>query len=75
MPQQHSEMNTSNKYQVQLALTALEQDPQLSERRAAAIYTVVHAVTHDPACRTRSPKQRNILNTITQRRDDFRRCA
>ena len=46
MPQQQSKNNALNEHKVQLALAALKQDPKLSERRAAAIYSVPRTTLH-----------------------------
>ncbi|KAJ8108675.1 hypothetical protein OPT61_g8008 [Boeremia exigua] len=43
MPQQQHNINALKEAQVQLALQALKQDANLSQRRAAAIYNVPQA--------------------------------
>ena len=47
MPQQQSKNNASNETQIQLALTALKQDPTLSVRRAAAMYNAPRSTLRD----------------------------
>ncbi|KAJ8106606.1 hypothetical protein OPT61_g9425 [Boeremia exigua] len=47
MPQQQHNINASQEAQIQFALQALEQDANLSQRRAAAIYNVPLATLSD----------------------------
>ncbi len=46
MPQQQPQFNALKERQIQLALQALKQDANLSERRAAALYRVSRTTLH-----------------------------
>ena len=47
MPQQPCKNNASNETQIQLALSALKQDPNLLVRRAAAMYNAPRSTLRD----------------------------
>ncbi|KAJ8115064.1 hypothetical protein OPT61_g3208 [Boeremia exigua] len=71
MPQQQHNINASKEAQVQLALQALKQDANLSQRRAAAIYrvpqsTLSHRRTGRPSRGDTMPNSRGLDNNEEQ---------
>jgi hypothetical protein len=68
MPQRSNRQKPSNKSQLQLALQALQQDANLSQRRAAAIYnvpqsTLSNRLTGAQPQRDYKPKSMKLLPT------------